>query len=50
LSRWAGIAACAEMKNICSILVGKPEEKITTGRHRRILEDIIKVKMKEIGF
>jgi hypothetical protein len=49
--RWAGHAACmGEMRNVYSILVGRPERKRSLGRHRRRLEDNIRMDLREIGW
>jgi hypothetical protein len=38
--RWAGLVALiGEMRNVCKILVGKPERKRPLGRPRRKWED-----------
>jgi hypothetical protein len=39
-----------EKRNSCTVLVGKPEGKRSLGRHRRRLEDNIKMDLTEIEF
>jgi hypothetical protein len=47
--RWAGHVACmGEKRNACRILVGKPEGKRPPGRLRHMLEDNIKMDLREI--
>jgi hypothetical protein len=47
--RWAGYEACmGEKKNICRMLVGKPEGKRPLGRCRHGWEDNIKINLREI--
>jgi hypothetical protein len=47
--RWAGnVARMGKKRNVCRILVGKPEGKIPLGRHRRRWEEDIKVELREI--
>jgi hypothetical protein len=49
--RWAGhVARTGEVRNACSILVGKPEGRRHLGRPRRRWEDNIKMDIREIGF
>jgi len=37
-------------RNVCRVLVGKPEEERSLGRSRRVWEDNIKIDFKEIGW
>jgi hypothetical protein len=46
--RWAGNAACMEMKNVYKILVGTSDGKKTLGRLMRTQEDNIKMDVSEI--
>jgi len=47
--RWAGqIARMEDMRNAYSILVGKPEGKISLGRTRRRWEENIRMDLSEI--
>jgi hypothetical protein len=39
-----------EMRNVCKILVEKPEGKRILGRTRRCLEYNVKIDLKEIGY
>jgi hypothetical protein len=49
--RWAGhIAQMGKVKNVCKILVGKPEGRRPLKRLRRRWEGNIKVDIKEIEF
>jgi hypothetical protein len=48
--RWAGHIARKGEKNVCRILVGKPEGKRPLGRRRRRWVDSIKMDLKEIGW
>ena len=48
--RWAGHVACmGERRGICRVLVGKPERRKPLERHRRRLEDNIKMGLQEVG-
>jgi len=48
--RWAGhVAGTGEMRGIYRDLMGKPEGKRPLGRPRRILEDNIKMDLREVG-
>jgi len=47
--RWAGRVARMERRNVCRVLVGKPEGKKPLGRHRRRWEDNIKTDLQEVG-
>jgi hypothetical protein len=48
--RWAGhVARMVEKRNVCRILVGKPEGKRPLERHRRRWEDNIKTDLRETG-
>jgi hypothetical protein len=48
--RWAGhVARLGEGRNVCRVLVGKPEGKRPLGRTRRRWEDGIKMDLREIG-
>jgi hypothetical protein len=38
------------LRNVCKILVGKPEGKRPLGRHRHRCEDNIKMDIKDIGW
>ena len=38
-----------ERRNVCRVLVGKPEGKKPLGRHRRRWEDNIKTDLQEVG-
>jgi hypothetical protein len=43
---WALHVACmGEMRNACNVLVGKPEGKRPSGRHRRRKEDNIEINL-----
>jgi hypothetical protein len=49
--RWAGhVARMGEKRNVCWILVGKPEGKRPVRRTRRRWEDNIKMDLREIGW
>jgi hypothetical protein len=49
--RWAGwVARMGEGKNVCRVLVGKPEGKRPLGRSRRRWEDGVKMDLREIGW
>jgi hypothetical protein len=39
-----------EERNVCTVLMGKPEGKRTLGRPRRRWEDGIKMDLREIGW
>jgi len=42
--RWAGhVARMGEMRNVYNILVGKPEERRSLGKHRRRWDDNIRM-------
>jgi len=43
-------ACMGEIRHSCKILVGKCERKILFWRHRRRLENQIKIDLKEIGW
>jgi hypothetical protein len=43
------VARMGDTRNECEILDGNPEEKRSLGRHRRRLEDNIKMYLREIG-
>jgi hypothetical protein len=48
--KWAGHAArMEEGKDVYRVLVGRPEGKITLGKHRHRCEDNIKMELREIG-
>jgi hypothetical protein len=48
--RWAGhVARMEEKRNVCRLLVGKPEGKRSLGRQRRGWRDNIKMDLLEIG-
>jgi hypothetical protein len=48
--RWAGhMARMGEKRNVCRLLVEKPERKIPLGRPRRRWIDNIKIDLLEIG-
>jgi hypothetical protein len=48
--RWAGhVARMGEKRNVCRLLVGKPEGKRPLGRPRRRCIDNIKMDLSEIG-
>jgi hypothetical protein len=48
--RWAGhVARMGEKRNVCRLLVGKPERKRPLGRPRRRWMDNIKMDLLEIG-
>jgi len=48
--RWAGHVGCmGERRGVYRVLVGKPEEKRSFGRHRLRWEDNIKVDLQEVG-
>jgi hypothetical protein len=48
-TKWAGNAAgTGENRRACTVLVGKPEENRPLERHRRKLEDNIKMDHQEI--
>jgi hypothetical protein len=47
--RWEGhVARMGEKRNVCRILVGKPEEKRPLGRPRRRWVDNIEIDLREI--
>jgi hypothetical protein len=49
--RWAGqVARIGNMRNVCNILVGKPERKRPLDRTRRRWEDNIRMGLEEIGW
>jgi hypothetical protein len=49
--RWAGnVARIEEKRNVCGILVGKPEGKTPLGRPRRRWVNTIKMDLKEMGW
>jgi hypothetical protein len=49
--RWAGhVAGKGEGRNVCRVLVGKPEGKRPFERPRRRWEDGIKMNIREIGW
>jgi hypothetical protein len=49
--RWAGhVARVGEGRNVCRVLVGKPEGKRPLERPRRRREDGIKMDLREIGW
>jgi hypothetical protein len=49
--RWAWhVARIGEKRNVCRILVGKPERKRLLGRPRRRWVNNIKVVLREIGW
>ena len=43
------VALMGERRIICRVLVGRPERKKSLGRHRRRLEDNIKMDLQEVG-
>jgi hypothetical protein len=48
--RWAGhVARMGGERNVCKVLVGKPEGKRPLGRPRRIWKDGIRMDLREIG-
>ena len=48
--RWAGhVARMEQSRNAYRVLVGKPEEKRSSGRPRRRWEDNIKINLWEVG-
>jgi len=48
--RWAGhVARMGERRGVYRDMVGKPEGKRPLGRHRRRLEDDIKMDLQEVG-
>jgi hypothetical protein len=48
--RWAGdVARMGEKRNLCRLLIGKPEGKKPLGRPRRRWIDNIKMDLSEIG-
>jgi len=48
--RWAGhVERMGERKNICRVLMGKPEGKRPLGRPRRRWEDNIKMDFQEMA-
>jgi len=48
--RWAGhIARMGERRDVCRVLVGKPERKRPLGSPRRKWEDNIKIDLQEVG-
>jgi hypothetical protein len=48
--RWAGhVARMGKGRNVCRVLVGKPEGKRPLERPRRRLKDAIKMDLREIG-
>jgi hypothetical protein len=49
--RWAGhISRMVEKRDMCSLLVGKPERKRAVGRPRRKWVDNIKLDLGEVGW
>jgi hypothetical protein len=49
--RWAGhVESMRGGRNVCRVLVGKPERKTPLGRPRRRWEDGLKVDLREIGW
>jgi hypothetical protein len=49
--RWAGhVTRMGEGRNVCRVLVGKPEGKRPLGRPRRRWEDGIKMDIEETGW
>jgi hypothetical protein len=49
--RWVGIVAVmGRNRNLCTVLVGKPEGKRSLGRLRCRWEDIIQMNLKQIGW
>jgi hypothetical protein len=49
--RWAGhVARMGEGRNVCRVLVGKPEGKGRVGRSRRRCEDGTRMNLREIGW
>jgi hypothetical protein len=49
--RWAGhVARMGEGRNVCRVLVGKPEGKRPLGRPSHRWEDGIKMDLREIGW
>jgi hypothetical protein len=49
--RWAGhVARMGEGRNVCRVLVGKPEGRRPLGRPRRRWEDGIRMDLEEIGW
>ena len=47
--RWAGhVARMGERRDVCRVLVGKPEGKRQLGRPRRRWEDNIKMNVQEV--
>jgi hypothetical protein len=49
--RWAGhVARIREERNVCKVLVGKPEGRRSLGRPRRRWEDGIRMDLREIVF
>ena len=50
IMRWAGHVACMrERRDVCRVLVGKPDGKRPLGRPRRRWEDNIKMDFQEVG-
>jgi hypothetical protein len=50
-TRWPGyVARIREKRNAYKILVSKPENKRSLGRHRRKRVDNIKIDLREIGW
>ena len=48
--RWAGhVARMGEGRGVYRVLVGKAEGRRPLGRHRRRLEDNIKMDLQEVG-
>ena len=48
---WAGyVVHVWKKRNVCRVLVGKPEEERPLGRPHRMWEDNIKIDFKEIGW
>ncbi|KAJ4439749.1 hypothetical protein ANN_07877 [Periplaneta americana] len=48
---WAGhVARMGESRNVCRVLVGRPEGKRPLGRPRRRWEDNIKMDLREVGY
>jgi hypothetical protein len=48
--RWARhVAHVGEERKVYKVLVGNPEGKISLGRPRRRLENVIRIDLKEVG-
>jgi hypothetical protein len=49
IRRIGHVARIGENRNVCRILMGKPEGKRSVGRPRRMWENNVKMDLREIG-